>query len=88
MTKKKKEERKKKTDTYIPVESHVTHTWQDRESGTSGGKVPFCFLFFFLVPVVLFFEKNRPKPVCVSLELSGGYLLGGMDGWMKERMDG
>lgn len=80
MTKKKKE--RKKTDTYIPVESHVTHTWQDRESGTSGGKV-----HFFLVPVVLFFEKNRPKPVCVSLELSGGYLLGGMDGWMDERMD-
>lgn len=33
----------------------------------------------FLVPVVLFFEKNRPKPVFVSLGLSGGYLLGGMD---------
>lgn len=44
--------------------------------------------FSFLVPVVLFFEKNRPKPVCVSLELSGGYLLGGMDEWMKEWMDG
>lgn len=70
---------KEKKTGYIPVESHVTHTWQDRESGTSGGKVTLFSFFSFLVPVVLFFEKNRPKPVCVSLELSGGYLLGGMD---------
>lgn len=76
-----KEEKKKKRIHKVSVESHVTHTWQDRESGTSGGKVTFFFFFSFsfLVPVVLFFEKNRPKPVCVSLELSGGYLVGGMD---------
>lgn len=51
------------------------------------GDFLFCFLFFFgSCGSVL--EKNRPKPVCVSLELSGGCLGGGMDGWMDERMDG